>query len=139
MEIAGREPGFAMSGETVLHQLSCRDKLLFSQAVYELGNDAWHKVSEILSNHPLIKLSESVLAPNVRATDTLRASTLTKRVQSCAAIYAQLTAELPDDTCVLQPTAPRYIDATIQRGTRQHCSERQTARQVSQHARCYVY
>jgi bromodomain-containing protein 8 len=34
--------------------LSSTEKLLFAQAVHELGADAWTQVSKLMSNHPLV-------------------------------------------------------------------------------------
>ncbi|KZW04222.1 hypothetical protein EXIGLDRAFT_828137 [Exidia glandulosa HHB12029] len=65
----------------MLDQLSCRDKLLYSQAIYELGADEWQKVSGILSNHPLIDLPVTLRSP-----------------EACAAIYKELIADLPPET-----------------------------------------
>ncbi|EJD53604.1 hypothetical protein AURDEDRAFT_110416 [Auricularia subglabra TFB-10046 SS5] len=88
-----------MTGQHVLDGLSCRDKLLFSQAVYELGADAWPAVSKLLLQHPLIELPRPMLAP-----------------QSCSKIYLELVAELPptvegrdDDAAAKKPHARLHL------------------------------
>lgn len=82
-----------------MDKLSCRDKLLFSQAVYELGADAWPAVSKLLLQHPLITLPRPMLAP-----------------QSCSDIYMELVADLPpavegrdDDDAAKKPHARLHL------------------------------
>lgn len=46
--------------------LSKLERLILSQAVYELGSDAWTSVSRILSQHPLIpKRDNTPFSPSV--------------------------------------------------------------------------
>jgi hypothetical protein len=46
--------------------LSKLERLILAQAVYELGSDAWTRVSSILSQHPLIpKRDNAPLSPSV--------------------------------------------------------------------------
>jgi|HubBroStandDraft_3_1064219.scaffolds.fasta_scaffold196323_1 hypothetical protein len=46
--------------------LSKLERLILAQAVYELGSDAWTRVSSILSQHPLIpKRDDAPLSPSV--------------------------------------------------------------------------
>jgi hypothetical protein len=41
-------------GEAIASELTCTERLLLSQAVYEKGTD-WDQVSSLLDEHPLIK------------------------------------------------------------------------------------
>ena len=59
---------------------SCRDKLLLSQAVYELGADDWPKVSGILVSHPYVDNHTAVSTPEVGATILPQLWALTQRV-----------------------------------------------------------
>ncbi|EEB89463.1 hypothetical protein MPER_12433 [Moniliophthora perniciosa FA553] len=56
--------------------LSILDKLLLSQAVYELGANAWPSVAKLLSKHPLLNHRKSFFTP-----------------QSCQAFYKTLRSE----------------------------------------------
>ena len=96
-----------MNGHQILDQLSHRDRLLFSQAVYELGSNAWPDVSKLLEQHPLIQLPRAVLAPQVSLTAFQPLVALIERVQSCAKIYKALIDDLPSNTCVTWDKRPR--------------------------------
>jgi hypothetical protein len=75
--------------------LNSLERLILAQAVYELGSDAWTNVSNILSQHPLIrqvKHDNAIFSPSVRRLPLrlilLFNSTFT--VQACQNIYHEL-------------------------------------------------
>lgn len=41
------------------------ERLIFAQAVYELGSGAWPGVSQILSDHPLLSRPKNFFTPEV--------------------------------------------------------------------------
>lgn len=45
--------------------LSTIESLIFAQAVYEHGADAWQPVSQVLSKHPALARSKSFFSPQV--------------------------------------------------------------------------
>ncbi|KAG8863831.1 hypothetical protein FRB96_007668 [Tulasnella sp. 330] len=55
--MSSRAAGGGPSIQEIITQLDLRDRLLFSQVIYELGCD-WPKVSQLLAHHPLIDLSK---------------------------------------------------------------------------------
>ena len=48
-----------------MDQLTNTERLLLAQAVYQEGADDWSKVSQIISNHPLIGRPKSYFNPSV--------------------------------------------------------------------------
>jgi hypothetical protein len=49
-----------------MDQLTNTERLLLAQAVYQEGADDWSKVSQLISNHPLIGRPKSYFNPSVR-------------------------------------------------------------------------
>lgn len=49
-----------------MDQLTNTERLLLAQAVYQEGANDWSKVSQIISNHPLIGRPKSYFNPSVR-------------------------------------------------------------------------
>ena len=50
-----------------MDQLTNTERLLLAQAVYQEGASDWSKVSQIISNHPLIGRPKSYFNPTVRS------------------------------------------------------------------------
>ena len=48
-----------------MEQLTNTERLLLAQAVYQEGADDWQKISQIISNHPLIGRPKSYFNPSV--------------------------------------------------------------------------
>jgi bromodomain-containing protein 8 len=50
-----------------LASMTIRDRLIFSQAVYEFGagSAGWTQISKLLSQHPLVKHLKSILSTQV--------------------------------------------------------------------------
>ena len=48
-----------------MDQLTNTERLLLAQAVYQEGADDWSKVSQLISNHPLIGRPKSYFNPTV--------------------------------------------------------------------------
>ena len=48
-----------------MDQLTNTERLLLAQAVYQEGTNDWSKVSQIISNHPLIGRPKSYFNPSV--------------------------------------------------------------------------
>jgi len=48
-----------------MDQLTNTERLLLAQAVYQEGVNDWSKVSQIISNHPLIGRPKSYFNPSV--------------------------------------------------------------------------
>jgi hypothetical protein len=53
------------AGPPIMDQLTNTERLLLAQAVYQEGANDWFKVSQIISNHPLIGRPKSYFSPSV--------------------------------------------------------------------------
>lgn len=60
------------SSSPSMDQLTNTERLLLSQAVYQEGANDWFKVSQIISNHPLIGRPKSYFNPTVRTLSSCR-------------------------------------------------------------------
>lgn len=56
---------FVLTLSPPMDQLTNTERLLLAQAVYQEGADDWPKVSQIISNHPLIGRPKSYFNPSV--------------------------------------------------------------------------